>query len=96
MSGDDEPVVRRTLRIEGAVQGVGFRAGCARAAERAGVSGLVRNLADGAVEAVVEGRPDAVETVVAWCRSGPRAGRVDRAEVTDEEPTGEAGFSIEG
>lgn len=90
------PVVGRRLRIEGVVQGVFFRDGCAAAARRAGAGGWVRNLADGSVEVVVEGPPDAVEQVVAWCRTGPRAARVDRVEVTDEAPTGAAGFSVAG
>lgn len=88
--------VRRRLRIEGAVQGVGFRVGCARAAEQAGVAGWVRNAADGTVEAALEGPPDAVDDVVAWCRTGPRAGRIDHVEVAEEQPTGEAGFAVRG
>ena len=88
--------VRRRLRVEGAVQGVGFRAGCAQAAERAGAAGWVRNLPDGAVEAEVEGSVEAVEAVVAWCRAGPRAGRVDRVEVTELDALGEVGFAVRG
>ncbi len=98
MDQDDEEgaTVRRRLRVEGVVQGVFFRDGCARAATQAGAAGWVRNRPDGSVEAVVEGRPAAVDQVVAWCRVGPRAARVDRVEVTDEAPTGEVGFSVEG
>lgn len=97
MGSTDGPTrVQRRLRIEGAVQGVGYRAGCARAAERAGVAGHVRNLPDRSVEAVVEGTADAVEAVVAWCRTGPEGAWVDRVEVTDEAPTGNAGFAVRG
>ncbi|WCO67510.1 acylphosphatase [Iamia majanohamensis] len=91
---DQDSTVRRRLRVEGVVQGVGFRAGCARAAERAGTGGWVRNLADGAVEAEVEGDPGAVDAVLAWCRTGPRAGRVDRVEVTELDPVGAADFTV--
>lgn len=96
MASDERQEVRRRLRVTGAVQGVGFRAGCARAAEHAGVAGWVRNRADGSVEAVVEGDLGAVDRVEAWCRAGPRGGRVDHVEVVAEDPTGEAGFTIRG
>jgi acylphosphatase len=65
------------------------------AAERArarGVAGWVRNNGDGTVEAVFEGRPDAVESLVAWCRRGPSGARVDEVVVEMEAPCGERGF----
>lgn len=65
------------LTIRGRVQGVGYRAWCAREAERRGLSGWVRNRASGAVEAVFAG-PDAVVTAMAQaCRAGPSGARVD-------------------
>jgi acylphosphatase len=54
----------------------------------------VRNRADGTVEAVFEGDPDAVEAVLAFCREGPRGARVDHVEVLDEEPEGLSGFEV--
>jgi acylphosphatase len=63
-------VVRR-LFIEGFVQGVGYRHFAWRAARNLGVSGWVRNRADGTVEALVSGRPDAVEAMLAELRRGP-------------------------
>jgi acylphosphatase len=87
---------RRRVVVSGRVQGVFFRDSCQRAAADAGVSGWVRNRRDGAVEAVFEGEPDAVEAMVSWCRLGPSHARVDQVEVTTEEPQGERGFRVSG
>jgi acylphosphatase len=87
--------MRRTrVRVWGRVQGVFFRASCARRAEELRLSGWVRNAARGEVEAVFEGPEDAVEEMVGWCREGPPYARVDRVEAVDEEPTGGTGFRI--
>ncbi|MCY1158091.1 MAG: acylphosphatase [Citricoccus sp.] len=67
--------------VSGTVQGVGFRATCRRAAASAGVTGWVRNLDDGRVEAVFAGSPAAVESMVGWCRSGPGAATVEAVRV---------------
>lgn len=71
-----------------------FRDGCATEARARGVDGWARNLADGRVEAVLEGEAGAVAAVEAWCGSGPRRARVDRVEARDEAPTGERGFVV--
>ena len=86
--------VRRRVVVHGRVQGVFFRDSCERMASSAGVSGWVRNRNDGAVEAVFEGDPDAVERMVGWARQGPRRADVDRVEVSEEEPVGESGFRV--
>lgn len=91
---EDPGPVRRRLAITGAVQGVFYRDGCARRARQLDVAGHVRNQPDGSVEAVVEGAPDAVAAMVAWCEVGPPDARVDRVEATDEEPTGAPGFHV--
>ncbi|GAA1875069.1 acylphosphatase [Myceligenerans crystallogenes] len=77
------------MTVRGRVQGVGFRATAARAAQRLPVAGFVRNAPDGSVEAEVEGDPDAVEAMLAVLREGPTAAVVTSAEVVDLEPSGE-------
>ena len=71
----------RHLVIVGHVQGVGFRYAMVMKAAEIGISGWVRNRRDGAVEAIVQGSPEAVARMLAWTRHGPRSARVDRVEV---------------
>ena len=78
------------------MQGVGFRFGVERAANSRGVSGWVRNRADGAVEAVFEGAPEDVEALVEFCSHGPRGAVVERVEVDEESPEGLADFRVTG
>jgi acylphosphatase len=80
--------------VHGLVQGVGFRYAVASAARSRGVAGWVRNRPDGTVEAVFEGDPEAVESVVRFCRGGPRGAEVLRVDVEDEVPEGLVGFEI--
>jgi acylphosphatase len=87
-------VIRRRVTVRGYVQGVGFRYSAADAARARGVSGWVRNRRDGAVEAVFEGEPGAVEAMVEWCERGPRGADVDELEVVDEPPEGLQRFEI--
>jgi acylphosphatase len=77
-------VVRKRVMVAGRVQGVGYRAACARVAAGLGVGGYVRNLEDGRVEVVAVGAVDAVERLIEWCRLGPRAAGVDQVVITDE------------
>jgi acylphosphatase len=79
-------LIRRRAVIHGRVQGVFFRDTTRRQASARGVAGWVRNRPDGAVEAVFEGDPDAVETMLAFCREGPRGAQVDHIEISEEEP----------
>jgi acylphosphatase len=85
-------MIRRRVLVEGRVQGVFFRETARRRAASAGVAGWIRNTPDGAVEAVFEGEPDAVERMIEFCREGPRGARVDWVDVRAEEPEGLAGF----
>ena len=86
--------VRRRVVVDGLVQGVGFRASCARRALDAGVAGWVRNLPDGRVEAVFEGPEAVVDGLVAWCREGPPFARVTRVTTDDETAVAEIGFTV--
>jgi len=83
------------LKIQGVVQGVWFRAGTRDEAERLGVSGWVRNVPDGSVEAFVQGPDAAVDTLIEWCWRGPAGARVDRIDQSPAaaEP-GLKGFGI--
>ena len=87
-------MVRRRVVAHGRVQGVFFRDSTRQLAESRGVAGWVTNRPDGAVEAVFEGEPDAVDSLVAFFRDGPRGADVERVGVTEEEPEGLAGFSV--
>jgi acylphosphatase len=85
------------LRIQGFVQGVGFRYRARQEAQALGLSGWVRNCPDGAVEAEVEGGEDAVRQFVAWAHRGPSAAQVERVDVTPRQPEGTArGFRVAG
>lgn len=73
----------KRLHISGRVQGVGYRESMRREAERLGVTGWVRNRRDGGVEAVVDGRVEALDAIIAWARRGPRSARVVTVEVSE-------------
>ena len=85
---------RTHVFVSGDVQGVGFRWYAREEAMRRGLTGFVRNLADGRVEAAFQGDPDGVDEMVAWCRRGPRLARVDRVDARDEEPSEDTGFAM--
>lgn len=74
----DRTFTRRLLRVEGYVQGVGFRDAAMRQALALGLAGWVRNRRDGSVEALLQGSADAVARMEAWLHHGPPAARVDR------------------
>jgi acylphosphatase len=80
--------IARRYFVSGRVQGVGFRYFVQDAAVREGVSGYVRNLPDGRVEALVEGDADAVTRVERAIRSGPGGARVEYVDVDTLEPSG--------
>jgi acylphosphatase len=80
--------VARRLVISGRVQGVGFRWFARDAAQREGVTGWVRNLPDGRVEAYVEGDAEAVERVERSLRRGPGSAHVKDVFVDEDIPGG--------
>ena len=78
-------IIRRRVLVSGRVQGVGFRQVTLQEAQsQRTISGFVRNISDGRVEAVFEGEESEVLQMVAWCARGPRLAEVTRLEVTEE------------
>ena len=69
---------RRRLRVEGHVQGVGFRDACVEQARSLALAGYVRNQRDGSIEVMLEGPADAVARMVDWLHRGPPRARVVR------------------
>lgn len=82
------------VSISGRVQGVFFRAETRRAARSLGLSGWVRNLADGSVEALFEGDRGAVDEAIDWCGTGPPAAVVGKVDVEWLAPVGLEGFEV--
>jgi acylphosphatase len=87
-------VIRYRVLISGRVQGVFFRHTCHEVAREHGVSGWVRNLPDGTVEAVFEGPAEDVRQLVEWSRRGPRTAVVEDVRVHAEPPEGISGFQV--
>jgi acylphosphatase len=86
---------RAHVFVSGLVQGVFFRASTRDKARELGLSGWVRNLHDGRVEAVFEGDDKAVGQMLQWCTHGPESAEVQSLDTDWEEPSGEfKGFNI--
>jgi acylphosphatase len=83
--------LRARVIVHGLVQGVWFRASTKDAAVSLGVTGWVRNLADGSVEAVFEGQKKKVEAIVGWCHRGPAGAKVYSVDIAWEPFTNEFG-----
>jgi acylphosphatase len=81
-------LVARRFVISGRVQGVGFRYFTQECALREGVTGWVRNLPDGRVEAHVEGESESVTRIERALRSGPGGARVQTVTVEVEDVSG--------
>lgn len=78
-------LVTKQLRIEGLVQGVGFRYFMQRRARSLGVTGWVRNRTDGTVEAMVQGTADSIAAIIAQAKQGPRSARVTSVKISDAQ-----------
>ena len=92
---DSKKKIRAHVFIRGKVQGVYFRQNTKQAATRRGVTGWVRNLPDGRVEAIFEGYNVDVNEVIEWCHVGPAKAKVEDVDVRFEKYTGElANFTI--
>jgi len=81
-------LVARRFVVSGRVQNVGFRYFTQDRARREGVTGWVRNLPDGRVEAHVEGDAEAVDRIERAMRTGPPGARVDDVFVDTEDASG--------
>lgn len=87
--------VRVLLLIEGKVQGVFYRAFTRDIAFRLTLSGWVKNLPDGRVEAVFEGDKEAIEGAIRECLKGPYGAKVSNIDVRWEKFIGDLnGFAI--
>ena len=87
---------RAMLRIQGRVQGVFFRESTRREAVRLGLTGQVKNLADGCVEAIAEGEEAGMDEFIHWCHKGPPLAHVAGVQVSEGSPTGEFfAFTVE-
>jgi acylphosphatase len=82
------------VRIEGRVQGVGFRYWTADTANALGLRGWVRNRRDGSVEAVFAGRAALVAEMIRHCRDGPVLAMVTSVEASPESETVAPGFHL--
>ncbi|MEE8168793.1 MAG: acylphosphatase [Candidatus Hydrothermarchaeales archaeon] len=80
---------RAHVFISGRVQGVFFRANTREKAIQLGITGWVRNMWDGRVEAVFEGEKEALERMLGWCKDGPPYASVDDLQVQWDEYQGE-------
>ena len=90
----EHAVVRVHVVVTGRVQDVTFRDSTRRRAEELGVVGWVRNLADGSVEAELEGPRPVVDEVVDWMHTGPLLAGVDDVAVDDVAPGGAERFEV--
>ena len=82
------------VRVSGRVQGVGFRDWTKRKATRLGLSGWVRNLASGEVEALFSGPPAVVDQMLAAARRGPQLARVDDLKITENAEPASGPFAV--
>jgi acylphosphatase len=97
MTSTEKAIEARRFVVRGRVQGVGFRWFVEREAHILGISGWVRNNADGSVEVLATGTRDQLAGLRARLRQGPRAARVDCVEEVEVRPAPElTSFRIEG
>ena len=87
-------MIAKRVRISGRVQGVFFRAWTREQAERLGVTGWVRNCADGSVEAQIEADRATVEQMLVLFDHGPPGAQVRQVESVESKPEGRSGFAV--
>jgi acylphosphatase len=81
--------VRAHIFVSGRVQGVFFRDSTKRKAKKLGIKGWVKNLPDGRVEAVFEGKKDRVEQIINWAKRGPIFAKVNNLDLEWQKYKGE-------
>lgn len=77
----------RQVRVQGRVQGVGYRYACVQQAAALGISGWVRNRVDGSVEALLQGEPHQLERMCDWMRDQVPAAQVRQIDITPAQPS---------
>jgi len=77
--------IRAHIFVSGRVQGVFFRENTKKKADKTEVTGWVKNLRDGRVEAVFEGDRQNVEKLVNWARKGPIWAKIEALDVIWED-----------
>ncbi|MEE8484403.1 MAG: acylphosphatase [Nitrospinota bacterium] len=88
-TGETAEISRAHIIVKGMVQGVFYRSSTAERAIMLGLRGWVKNLRNGDVEAVAEGRKDKVEKLIEWCHEGPPLAKISAVNVEWGKPTGE-------
>lgn len=87
-------IARKHLKIQGKVQGVGFRQNAFILAQKLAVNGWVKNTSDGGVELLVEGAPSSVALFLEWCHEGPIHSVVNSVDILDSREQDFAEFSV--
>lgn len=83
------------VRVNGRVQGVFYRSTARREAERLGLAGWIMNLSDGSVQLWIQGEPDALAQMLAWCKVGPPGAEIGWLDVQDAVPDArQSGFVV--
>ena len=90
----DSDIICVHVFITGTVQGVGYRYSTVQEAQKRLIKGWVRNLRDGRVEAIFEGREPLINQMLQWCHHGPRNARVTDVAAETIETQGYQGFEI--
>lgn len=83
-----------SIQVFGKVQGVFFRASSQDKAEELGITGWVKNEADGSVRIEAEGPEDKLQSFISWCRKGPAKASVEKVEYADGELQGYEQFEV--
>ena len=96
MTVSDDTKRTVTVKIEGRVQGVYYRAWTDDTARALGLDGTVRNMRDGSVEAVFSGPEGVVEDMLRRCKDGPKDARVTKVTIMKEGGSVAPGFRVRG